>query len=82
MATKRINIPSAKTPVIDPNTNLMNRAWFLFFEELAAFSPVNLLEDKGDIITHDGNTPVKLAVGADTTTLTADSAGDEGIKWV
>lgn len=50
---------------------------------------LGLLEDiagltlaKGDIVVYNGSNLVKLAVGADTTTLTADSAEATGLKWV
>lgn len=77
----RVQVPSSRVPLIDKDTGLVKQEWFQFFEQIAKYSPVNLMENQGDLITHDGSTPVVLAVGADTTTLTADSAQDEGIKW-
>lgn len=36
---------------------------------------------KGGLLTHTGAAPTELAVGADATVLTADSAQAAGVKW-
>ena len=36
---------------------------------------------KGDVIIHDGNDNIRVAVGANDTVLTADSAEASGVKW-
>jgi hypothetical protein len=48
----------------------------------AAFIPDSLIDAKGDIVTATGaDTPARLAVGADNTTLVADSTTSTGLKW-
>jgi len=42
---------------------------------------VNLQTAKGDLVSFDGTTTQKLAVGANNTVLVADSAQSSGIKW-
>lgn len=42
----------------------------------------NLTLAKGDILVYDGSVLNKLAVGANGTVLTADSAQATGIKWL
>jgi hypothetical protein len=41
----------------------------------------SILTTKGDLLTHDGTTAVRLPVGADGDVLTADSTQPDGIKW-
>jgi hypothetical protein len=44
--------------------------------------PLVLLDSKGDMFVATGDdTVARLAVGADNTVLTADSALDGGVKW-
>ena len=40
-----------------------------------------VLKNKADILTHDGNTSVRLPIGTDGTVLTADSTAPTGMKW-
>lgn len=47
-----------------------------------ACSSDSILTTKGDVLTHDGSTTVRLGVGSDGQVLTADSSETEGIKWV
>lgn len=42
---------------------------------------VNLQTTKGDLVSFDGTTSQRLAVGANNTILVADSAQSNGIKW-
>lgn len=41
----------------------------------------DILTTKGDILTHDGSSSVRLPVGVDGFILTADSTTSEGIAW-
>lgn len=40
-----------------------------------------IVTDKGDLLTHDGSTAERVAVGADALLLTADSAETTGLRW-
>jgi microcystin-dependent protein len=42
---------------------------------------VNLQTTKGDLVSHDGTTAQRLAVGANQTVLIADTAQASGVKW-
>ena len=42
---------------------------------------VNLQTSKGDLISHDGTTSQRVAVGSNETVLIADSAQASGVKW-
>lgn len=48
----------------------------------AAFNGLDPLTTKGDIIVHNGTNSVRLAVGANGTVLSANSAQAEGVEWV
>ena len=39
------------------------------------------LTTKGDILSHDGTTPVRQAIGSDNQVLIADSSVTNGLKW-
>lgn len=41
----------------------------------------HILEEKGDVLTHDGSDTVRMGVGTDGQVLTADSTATEGIAW-
>lgn len=41
----------------------------------------NDLTTKGDLLTHDGSSYVRLPVGSDDYVLTADSGDPNGIVW-
>lgn len=46
-----------------------------------AFDALSPLTTKGDILTHDGTTNIRLGVGTDGFTLVADAAEPAGVKW-
>jgi hypothetical protein len=49
---------------------------------MATMTPKSIVDAKGDIIAATANdTPARLAVGANGTVLTADSAEATGLKW-
>lgn len=41
----------------------------------------HILDEKGDILTHDGSDTIRMEVGTDGQVLTADSTATEGIAW-
>lgn len=47
----------------------------------AGFDNLAPTTSKGDIIVHDGTDNIRIAVGANDTVLTADSAQASGVKW-
>ena len=47
----------------------------------AGFDALSPLTTKGDVLSRDGANNARLAVGADGTVLTADSAEATGLKW-
>lgn len=49
--------------------------------QTAAFDALAPTTTKGDLIVDDGTNNVRLAVGADTYVLTADSTAATGVKW-
>jgi hypothetical protein len=46
-----------------------------------AFDALSPLTTKGDLVSNDGTNDVRVAVGANGTVLTADSAEASGVKW-
>lgn len=42
---------------------------------------VDLLNTRGDLLTHDGSDPVRLPVGLDGQMLTANSTAPNGVVW-
>jgi microcystin-dependent protein len=42
---------------------------------------VNLQQAKGDLVGHNGTTPVRFTLGGNTSVLMADSAQGAGVKW-
>ena len=49
---------------------------------MATMTPKSIVDAKGDLVTATAdNTPARLAVGANGTTLFADSTESTGIKW-
>ncbi len=49
--------------------------------QTAAFDALSPLTTKGDLVTRDGTNNIRLAVGADGTVLTANSANASGLGW-
>lgn len=49
--------------------------------QTAAFDALSPTTTKGDLIVDDGTNNIRLAVGADTYVLTADSSTASGVKW-
>lgn len=49
--------------------------------QTAGFDALSPTTTKGDIIVDDGTNAVRVAVGADNTVLTADSAQSSGVAW-
>ncbi|MCW1908617.1 MAG: hypothetical protein KIH63_004720 [Candidatus Saccharibacteria bacterium] len=47
----------------------------------AAFNNLSPLTTKGDIVVRDGTNNIRLAVGTNGQSLTADSAQSAGVKW-
>jgi hypothetical protein len=63
------------------NTLPINRGGTGQITATLAFDALSPLTTKGDIVSNDGTNDVRVAVGANGTVLTADSAEAAGVKW-
>lgn len=72
-----LNIPIASTSPSVTSGTISNSDYLTFLGKLT--SP---LTTKGDLITHNGSTHIRLPAGTDGQVLTADSTQASGLKWL